>query len=117
MRKDNRTSGIIRVSKSTDRYAVLDKYFLDEDDRLSFRAKGLLAYLLAKPDDWRVYVGDLVRRTSDGRTAIYSTLKDLERAGYVERDQVRNGQGKIRDTTIPFTTGRRLLKTSHVAAN
>jgi hypothetical protein len=74
---------------------VLDKYFLDEDASLSFQAKGLLAYLLAKPDNWSVYVGDLINRASDGRKAIYSMLKELEAHGYLSREFNRDGRGKI----------------------
>ncbi len=87
-------SGIIRVSKR-DSWVVLDKYFLDDDARLSFQAKGLLAYLLAKPDDWSVYVSDLVNRASDGRKAIYSMLKELEAHGYLSREFDRDSRGKI----------------------
>ncbi len=88
------SGGIIRVSKR-DSWVVLDKYFLDDDARLSFQAKGLLAYLLAKPDSWMVYVSDLVNRASDGRKAIYSMLKELEGCGYLAREFNRNNKGKI----------------------
>lgn len=44
--------GIVRVSKRDSSYAIIDPYFLS-DERLSWKAKGLLGYLLSKPTNWR----------------------------------------------------------------
>ncbi|UZM97330.1 hypothetical protein OL548_19285 [Lysinibacillus sp. MHQ-1] len=41
---------IYRVVKN-DNFVVLDKGFLN-NDQLSWKAKGLLAYMLSLPDDW-----------------------------------------------------------------
>lgn len=81
--------GIVRVSKRDSSYAIIDPYFLS-DERLSWKAKGLLGYLLSKPSNWRVYVSDLVKRSKDGKDAVYSALKELEAAGYIERRQMRD---------------------------
>jgi hypothetical protein len=81
--------GIVRVSKRDSSYAIIDPYFLS-DERLSWKAKGLLGYLLSKPSNWRVYVSDLVRRSKDGKDAVYSALRELEAAGYIERRQLRD---------------------------
>lgn len=81
--------GIVRVSKRDNSYAIIDPFFLS-DERLSWKAKGLLGYLLSKPSNWRVYVSDLVKRSKDGKDAVYSALKELEAAGYIERRQLRD---------------------------
>lgn len=81
--------GIVRVSKRDSSYAIIDPFFLS-DERLSWKAKGLLGYLLSKPSNWRVYVSDLVKRSKDGKDAVYSALKELEVAGYIERRQMRD---------------------------
>ncbi|MCT2195388.1 helix-turn-helix domain-containing protein [Paenibacillus sp. p3-SID1389] len=81
--------GIVRVSKRDSSYAIIDPYFLS-DERLSWKAKGLLGYLLSKPSNWRVYVSDLVKRSKDGKDAVYSALRELEAAGYIERRQLRD---------------------------
>ncbi|MFI2857528.1 helix-turn-helix domain-containing protein [Paenibacillus sp. JSM ZJ436] len=86
------SGGIVRVQKRDSGYAIIDPYFLS-DERLSWKAKGLLGYLLSKPSNWRVYVSDLVKRSKDGKDAVYSALKELEAAGYIERHQTReNGR-------------------------
>jgi hypothetical protein len=85
---------IVRVSRR-ETFAVLDKYFIDNDDRLSWKAKGILTYLLAKPDNWRVCVADIAKRAQDGPRAVYSGLKELEQTGYVRRFVNRDDKGRI----------------------
>lgn len=53
MSEDKKLNEVIRVKKRPSNFVMMDKTFL-EDDRLSYKAKGLLAYLLSKPDDWKV---------------------------------------------------------------
>ena len=67
---------IIRVEKK-ERYAVIDKRFLDEDDRLSWKATGQLTYLLAKPNGWEVKLSDLIARKKDKRDSVRTGLREL----------------------------------------
>ena len=62
-----------------------------EDSRVSWRAKGLWAYLHGRPDDWEVREADLVARSSDGRQSVRSALAELEEAGWLTRVQNRDG--------------------------
>lgn len=55
------------------------------DQRLSFKAKGLLALLLSRPDGWNFRVEWLVNQSQDGREAVRSGLKELEDCGYLKR--------------------------------
>ncbi|WP_058710605.1 hypothetical protein [Paenibacillus jamilae] len=89
----------IRVAKKKEfPYIQIDKFAIDEDSRISWQAKGLLTYLIGKPDDWIVRIGDLVKRASNGRDAVYSIINELIDAGYIEREQVRgDGSGKFGD--------------------
>jgi hypothetical protein len=50
--------GIIRVEHRRHPYVVIDRR-PPEDERQSWAARGLLGYLLAKPDDWQLRVSDL----------------------------------------------------------
>lgn len=60
------------------------------DERLSFKAVGILTYLLSKPDNWTVLEADLVKRHTEGDTAIRSGLKELRDFGYLEKVSVRD---------------------------
>jgi hypothetical protein len=66
-----------------------------EDPRLSWKAVGLLAYIISKPDGWVVHEKDLINRHTDGRDAVRSGLKELRECGYMEKVAVRDETGKI----------------------
>ena len=56
-----------------------------EDDRLSFKAVGIINYLLSKPDKWVVQEADLINRHTDGGTAIRSGMAELKKYGYFKK--------------------------------
>jgi hypothetical protein len=86
---------IIRTYKDrANPYAQINRRVL-EDDRLSWGARGVMAYLLAKPDNWEVRPGDLQRNGGCGRDAIRSILTELENYGYLWRHKVNGGGGKF----------------------
>lgn len=66
-----------------------------QDERLSFKARGLLAYMLSKPDNFRFYIDELVRHTTEGKDSIRAGMKELEQLGYIHRYPVKNERGKI----------------------
>lgn len=72
---------IIRIEKRDNPYAQIDRRAL-EDDRLSFKAKGVLAYLLSRPSDWNVRMHDLASRSTDGMASVQSAMKELQKFGY-----------------------------------
>lgn len=92
------TMSVIRISKREHPYAQIDKRIL-EDARLSWRAKGVLCYLLSKPDNWRVSVSDVWKSGKEGRNAVQETMAELSEFGYatleVERDEKGVLMGKI----------------------
>lgn len=67
-----------------------------EDHRLSFRAAGILAYLLSRPDGWET---DSVRLAApgarEGRDAVRTALTQLESVGYLHRVKRRTKAGQI----------------------
>ncbi|MFH8635539.1 hypothetical protein [Streptomyces goshikiensis] len=71
---------ILRRHLSTG-YTVLPTATL-EDARLSFRARGILAYLLAKPDTWKVAADRISKAGREGVEAVRTALRELRDAGY-----------------------------------
>jgi len=53
-----------------------------EDERLSWRARGVLAGLVAKPDGWDVRSEAIARAGTEGRDAVLAALRELGRCGY-----------------------------------
>lgn len=67
-----------------------------KDDRLSFRARGILAFLLSHPDGWQVNSTHLASKSpSEKKTAIRTALTELEAYGYLFRQKIRNAKGQI----------------------
>lgn len=54
-----------------------------QDNRLSLEARGILAYLLSKPDDWEIMKSDLMTAGNCGRDKINSIIKELIKFGYL----------------------------------
>lgn len=90
---------IVRKPRPEARYYILP-HEIANDRRLSWRARGLLIYLLCKPDNWTLSVSDLINQTKEsasptGRDSVYSTINELIAAGYVYREQGRSDDGVL----------------------
>lgn len=90
----------IRVHRRT-RYTTVDRRAVN-DERLSFRARGILAWLLDKPDDWRFDSESIARQGIEGRDAVRAALRELREAGYMIQRKVRGGDGRIVTETLVF---------------
>ena len=66
-----------------------------QDARLSFEARGVLAYLLSKPDDWVLMPDDLARQGDIGKNKTYRIIKELMDYGYITRTMHRNEKKQI----------------------
>lgn len=86
---------IIRVSNHKTDFLVVDKKPFRDDNRLSWKAKGLLAYLLCLPDNWEVNRKEVSNHSKDGATAFDSGLKELKECGYCKVIKIRGGDGKF----------------------
>lgn len=84
---------MIRLHDVTESSYTVVPNSLAQDADLSWKARGLLLYLLSLPDDWQVRNSDLYRRASDGKHATKSGLEELEAAGYLYREEVRSKDG------------------------
>ncbi|WP_017728534.1 DnaD domain protein [Halalkalibacterium ligniniphilum] len=92
--------GIYRVSKDNN-FVVMNKTAL-QDERLSWKAKGLLAYMLSMPDNWRFYREELATHAKDGVDSVKSALKELGERGYLKRVRKNDENGKIYWETIVY---------------
>ena len=90
---------IIRAPRPESNFYMLDKA-ISEDKSLGWAARGLLIFLLGKPDHWSVSVQALVNEVSgstevSGRDRTYALINQLIKAGYIVRQQGKGEAGKF----------------------
>ena len=78
--------------KKKDCYTILDKTCI-LDPRLSWKAKGLHTYLMSLPDDWKIYLSEIVKHSTDGIDSLKSAIKQLEKLGYIQKVRNRREDG------------------------
>lgn len=80
---------IVRGPRAADHFTIISNGAL-RDERLSWKARGLLAYLLSMDTGWNTSVRRLAEVGPDGTTSVESALKELEECGYLDRHQSRD---------------------------
>lgn len=86
--------GIRRGPRQADHFTILSNAVLN-DERLSFRARGILIWLLSKPADWRTRSEAIAAQSPrEGREAIRTAMRELEQLGYLVREKVQNERGQ-----------------------
>jgi hypothetical protein len=68
------------------------------DNRLSYKARGLLAELMSHSVGFEVSIKRLASKGVDGRDSIASAISELEAIGYLKREQLRNLDGTLAST-------------------
>lgn len=93
--KVKREKTIFRVAKNPENpFVMIDKRPL-ENKKISWKAKGVLAYLLSRPDNWEVQLGDLLKRSPDGSYAVRHAIKELVVAGHMKKRIDRDERQKF----------------------
>lgn len=87
---------VFRIERTRD-YTVMSNHHL-KDSALSLKAKGLLSMMLSLPEEWNYTTRGLAKICKEGVDAIGGALKELEKAGYIVRRQLRGPGGRISDT-------------------
>ena len=87
---------VFRVEKNKG-YTVMSNHHL-RNHTLSLKAKGLLSQMLSLPDDWDYTLQGLAQINKESIDAIREAVRELERAGYIERSRERDERGCLRGT-------------------
>ena len=75
-----------RIYRSTNQtnYSVINNEVLRRDD-LSWKAKGIMCYILSLPNDWEIYLEELQRHATDGKSSFRSGWNELKEKDVIER--------------------------------
>ena len=88
----------VRINRNavSDNFTVLRNAVM-RDESLSWKATGLLCYLLSLPSNWKLRLSHLATEKKDGRDSTRAGLAELEKAGYLHIEIIRNS-GKYAET-------------------
>ena len=84
---------VFRVEKNNN-YTVMSNYHL-RDKNLSYKAKGLLSFMLSLPENWDYSMNGLVAISKEGIKAIRNILKELQEHGYLSITKKQNRFGQF----------------------
>ena len=62
------------------------------DPNISFKAKGIWAYMSAKPEGWNFSADRMAEETKEERKAILAGLRELSSAGYITAKKLKDGR-------------------------
>ncbi|MFV0399131.1 MAG: DUF6017 domain-containing protein [Oscillospiraceae bacterium] len=84
---------VFRVEKNKG-YTVMSNHHL-RNKELTLKAKGLLSQMLSLPEKWDYTLSGLSHINRESIDAIRTAVWELERAGYITRQQGRDDKGKM----------------------
>ena len=90
---------VFRVERNKG-YTVMSNHHL-RNKELTLKAKGLLSQMLSLPEDWDYTLAGLSQINRESIDAIRTAVWELEKAGYIKRQQGRDEKGKM--TAIEYT--------------
>lgn len=96
--------GATTIHKCTrDREYTKVSNLLMQNDLLSYKARGLMCYILSLPNNWEIHVDHLHKQSRhEGKYAVREAMKELAKLGYLYLDV-------IKDATTGKISGRRWL--------
>lgn len=84
---------IHRIVKNSN-YVIMDRRIF-HNEKLSWKAKGIMVYVLTLPNDWTFRLEEIITHSIDKRDSFRSGWKELQEQGYVERIPIKDATGII----------------------
>lgn len=84
---------IVRSKRPEKHFTVIQNQVI-RDRGLSWRARGILVYLLSQPDDWKTTAAHLTAVGVEGRDSVRIALSELETRGYLQRRKHQDERGR-----------------------
>ena len=84
------------IIRQTDRkhYTCISNEMLN-DDRLSYEARGMMAHLLSKSDDWDVIMTYLASQGKCSILRVRRILGELQKYGYITSEDTQDKNGRV----------------------
>lgn len=85
-----------RTHKRASNFTMIQNALINQPT-LSWAAKGILIYLLSKPDGWKVYTADIVKHATNGKDSVKTLTKELRAAGYITLSKIVDSKGRVKE--------------------
>lgn len=93
--REDFNSNITLENKDKHSFAIVYRHITNHP-KLSLKAKGLMLYLIDKPDGWNFTIfGIMSQNQKESRYSIRKTLNELRSMGFVKITKVKNEHGKF----------------------
>ena len=102
-------------------YVMVSKRWVN-DLAISPKTKGMMLYILSKPDTWRIRERELMKSLGIGRDAVRTGLAEMEKAGYLRVMKVHGKKGRFGSNDYELTedstvSGYPTRETRHLVSN
>lgn len=91
-----------KLSVPADHFTIIRNDWL-RDERLSWKARGLVAYLASHRVGWETSLEQLARAGKDGKDSVAAGLRELVDLGYLKVDRQRDEHGRLSGTDYDLT--------------
>lgn len=81
-------------NRKQENFTVLDNDMI-QNKNLSWKARGILTYLLSLPEDWKVNTKELATHATEGISSLRSGIKELREKGYIVYKKYKDEEGKF----------------------
>ena len=82
-------------NKKKSNYTVTDNKVI-KDTRMSWKAKGILVYMLSLPVDWEVHIKEIIKHATNGESSFRSGLEELKELGYIHYNKTKDDKGHFK---------------------
>lgn len=82
------------IKKYNNKFTIISNNAV-QDNRLSWKARGIFTYLWSMPDDWNFYETEVAKHAIDGRDSLRSGLVELKKYGYLKSERERLSNGRL----------------------
>lgn len=82
------------LNKPTSNFTQISNHILN-DNNLSLKAKGLIAFMLSKPDKWKFSIEAIATQCKEGVSVVKAAVKELQQNKYLKICPVKNKKGVI----------------------
>jgi len=80
------------IKKARAPFAQIANDVLNSPD-LTFKAKGIYAFMVSKPNHWKFTLSSMATQVKDGKAGIQSGIKELKDAGWIKYIKRKDGTG------------------------